>query len=272
MRLLNYSLASLDAPEQPTVLAIGRERVTKPVTIRWHSHARGQAVVVSTGLLTIYTRQGNWMVPSGHSAWIPPGQEHALRLCGNFSGWYVYVAPEMCGRLPDRFGSASTPSLLREGIARISHWQDGADPGTREERLGLVVLDEIAALPLEHEHLPMPADRAMAQIARMIIDDPADNRSLDALADAVGLSRRTVTRRFADATGMSFSAWRQRLRLFQAAEMLMTGAPVTTVALNLGYDSPSAFTAMFRRHFGVTPSRFANHREHLPSHQDSSSK
>lgn len=272
MRLLNYSLASLDAPEQPTVLAIGRERGTKPVTIRWHSHARGQAVVVSTGLLTIYTRQGNWMVPSGHSAWIPPGQEHALRLCGNFSGWYVYVAPEMCGRLPDRFGSASTPSLLREGIARISHWQDGADPGTREERLGLVVLDEIAALPLEHEHLPMPADRVMAQIARIIIDDPADDRSLDALADAVGLSRRTVTRRFADATGMSFSAWRQRLRLFQAAEMLMTGAPVTTVALNLGYDSPSAFTAMFRRHFGVTPSRFANHREHLPPHQDSSSK
>ncbi|MGK4422650.1 helix-turn-helix transcriptional regulator, partial [Klebsiella pneumoniae] len=72
---------------------------------------------------------------------------------------------------------------------------------------------------------------------------PADDRSIEALADVVGLSRRTVTRRFTEATGMSFSAWRQRLRLFQAAEMLTTGTPVTTVALNLGYDSPSAFAA-----------------------------
>ncbi|WP_338019085.1 helix-turn-helix transcriptional regulator [Azospirillum doebereinerae] len=71
-----------------------------------------------------------------------------------------------------------------------------------------------------------------------------------------------------DATGMSFPAWRQRLRLFQVAEMLTTGTPVTTVALNLGYDSPSAFTAMFRRHFGVTPSRFASLRDDASSYRE----
>ena len=39
-------------------------------------------------------------------------------------------------------------------------------------------------------------------------------------------------------------------------EMLAAGQSVTTVALDLGYDSPSAFTAMFRRTLGTTPRRY----------------
>jgi len=31
---------------------------------------------------------------------------------------------------------------------------------------------------------------------------------------------------------------------------------VTSVALDLGYDSPSAFTSMFRRHLATPPSRY----------------
>jgi AraC-like DNA-binding protein len=56
---------------------------------------------------------------------------------------------------------------------------------------------------------------------------------------------------------MSFSSWRERVRLLSAVEMLAAGTPVITVALDLGYDSPSAFSAMFRKNFGTPPSRFA---------------
>jgi AraC-like DNA-binding protein len=34
------------------------------------------------------------------------------------------------------------------------------------------------------------------------------------------------------------------------------GEPVTTVALEVGYESPSAFIAAFRAMFGVTPGRY----------------
>ena len=37
---------------------------------------------------------------------------------------------------------------------------------------------------------------------------------------------------------------------------LAEGTPVTTVAIDLGYESPSAFSTMFRRSLGVVPRTF----------------
>ncbi len=64
---------------------------------------------------------------------------------------------------------------------------------------------------------------------------------------------RTLTRRYAAETGLAFSAWRQRARLLRALELLAAGQAVTTVALELGYDSLSAFIALFRCVMGVSP-------------------
>jgi AraC-like DNA-binding protein len=57
-------------------------------------------------------------------------------------------------------------------------------------------------------------------------------------------------------TGMSFGAWRQQLRLLRALERLAAGEAVSTLALELGYASPSAFIAMFKRALGVPPGRY----------------
>ena len=57
-------------------------------------------------------------------------------------------------------------------------------------------------------------------------------------------------------SGLTFGRWRAQARLLAALGRLAGGEKVTTVALDLGYDSPSAFTALFRRHFGVPPSRY----------------
>jgi AraC-like DNA-binding protein len=55
---------------------------------------------------------------------------------------------------------------------------------------------------------------------------------------------------------MTFGRWRQQFRLLEALRLLATEKSVTVVALEVGYDSPSAFIAMFRRAFGTTPSRY----------------
>lgn len=86
--------------------------------------------------------------------------------------------------------------------------------------------------------------------------NPADARTLDAWGVAVGASARTLARLFMTETGLSFAAWRAQVRLLAALARLAAGEKVTSVALDLGYDSPSAFIAMFRRQLGVTPSRY----------------
>jgi AraC-like DNA-binding protein len=42
----------------------------------------------------------------------------------------------------------------------------------------------------------------------------------------------------------------------EALSMLTSGKPITSVAYNIGYESPSAFTAMFHRAFGVPPRQY----------------
>jgi len=62
-----------------------------------------------------------------------------------------------------------------------------------------------------------------------------------------------MTRLFQRETGLSFRAWRRRLRLLKSLGGLEAGESVTSVALDSGYNSTSAFIAAFRNEFGMTP-------------------
>ena len=81
-------------------------------------------------------------------------------------------------------------------------------------------------------------------------------RALADWARSVHASERTVARLFLSQTGLSFGAWRQQARVLEAMARLSGGAQVTQVAFDLGSDSVSAFSAMFRRAAGVSPSTF----------------
>ncbi len=53
-----------------------------------------------------------------------------------------------------------------------------------------------------------------------------------------------------------FAEWRRQMRLLEAIDRLGKGHTVTRVALDLGYESPSAFIAMFRRTLGASPGKY----------------
>ncbi len=99
-------------------------------------------------------------------------------------------------------------------------------------------------------------DKRLAAICAGIREDPALDRTLEEWAAQAGASSRTLARLFHRETGMSFGAWRQQARLLEALGRLALGQKVTTVALDLGYASPSAFTSMFRRALGQVPTRY----------------
>jgi len=72
----------------------------------------------------------------------------------------------------------------------------------------------------------------------------------------VGVSARTLERRFVIETGLSFGRWRQQHDLLRALEQLAVGAPIKVTAASAGYASPSAFIAAFRKFFGTTPGHY----------------
>jgi AraC family transcriptional regulator len=80
---------------------------------------------------------------------------------------------------------------------------------------------------------------------------------LGELAAIVGLSRFHFCTAFRLATGRTPHEWLTQARIERAQAMLTEpGAAITEVALAVGYSTPSAFTAAFRRVTGTTPSEF----------------
>ncbi|MGE7956121.1 AraC family transcriptional regulator [Pseudomonas sp. NPDC089530] len=220
-----------------------------------HRHPRGQLLGAGRGLLSVTAAHGQWVVPATHAVWVPPECEHALRSHGPFDGWSVYIEPEACRELPSQPRILATSGLLREAVLRAAAWPEGA-LDKRQGRIAQVILDELASLAPQPLGLPLPQDLRLQRICQALADDLADNRGLEAWARWAGISPRTLARRFVGETGFAFSQWRQRARLLRALERLAAGDAVTRVALDLGYDNVSAFIAMFRRQFGVTPGRY----------------
>ncbi len=146
--------------------------------------------------------------------------------------------------------------LLRALILRAMNIPPLYDEAGPDGRILRVILDELRALPSAPLHLPRARDRRLARVTEALLADPADARGLDAWARAAGASPRTLARLFAKETGLTFRAWRQRARLLHALVELAARKPVTSVAFEAGYDSPSAFIAAFKREFGPTPARY----------------
>lgn len=55
---------------------------------------------------------------------------------------------------------------------------------------------------------------------------------------------------------MGFKEWRQKVRLLEAINLLEKGLSVTQVALEVGYQSPSAFTYAFKQVFDTNPASY----------------
>lgn len=102
--------------------------------------------------------------------------------------------------------------------------------------------------------IPAPRDERLAQLVRCVLDDPADDRGVEAWAWQLSLSVRTIARIFAAEAGTTFSRWRTEVRMAAAVRMLADGVPVSTVAVRVGYATTSAFSAAFRRSRGSRPS------------------
>lgn len=78
--------------------------------------------------------------------------------------------------------------------------------------------------------------------------------SLDEIASVFHLSRRHLTRLFAQYTSGSILACMQRLRIERAQSLLRhTRLSVLEIAHSIGLDSPSHFADLFRRETGLSP-------------------
>jgi AraC-like DNA-binding protein len=225
-----------------------------------HAHRRAQLLFATTGVMAVVTNGGSYVIPPQRAVWLPAGTEHEVSCRGRVSLRTLYFESNICEKLPSRSLVIEISDFLRALILEVTKFRADYDVEGREGRIVQMILDEIQMMPQAPFHAPMPQDERLAKVCRNILANPARAGTLDDWARLAGMGRRTLTRTFRADTGMSFAAWRQQARLLEALSLLAIGRSVTAVAYDVGYDSPSAFTASFHRTFGLAPRQyFAKH-------------
>ena len=246
--------------------------------IDWHRHPRSQLLFAIKGTMSIRTPRQLWVVPPLRALWVPGMTDHEVTMSGLVDMRTLYVEPAQS--VPDvvrRTATKAVPKtarqpvrefvhlpaecvamevspLLRELIVRATEMPTLYDDQGTEGLVIRLLLDEMVRAPILPLSLPLPPAGELGNLCAQLLANPMADATLQSCAASLRMSSRTLARRFIDETGLTFGQWRQRSRIHQAITRLSQGDSITAVALDVGYESPSAFTAMFRKTMGAAPS------------------
>jgi AraC family transcriptional regulator len=228
-------------------------------SIEWRDGNRRQASRTRRDSVTV--------IPRGHAAhWDihgPIAVSHIYLSEARLQAGVEAVAPGQPIELLDRVGF-DDPVGSRI-LAILAQEATSSEPLPRlfvEEALDLLCLHLIRAHSSMGALTPPDARRGLSsrqvrQINELMTEHMADDLRLDQLAGTVGLSRFHFCRAFRTATGQTPHQWLTALRMRRARELLHDpDLPMTHIALAVGYETASAFAAVFRRTEGVSPSEF----------------
>ncbi|MDH0300870.1 MULTISPECIES: helix-turn-helix transcriptional regulator [unclassified Pseudomonas] len=227
-----------------------------------HQHPWGQLSHARSGLLRVRTREGLYLVPPQHAVWIAARVPHQVSCDAGTHIRSLYIQPDALPWPAAQCRVIAVEALLGELIQTFAGLPVEYDSTGADGRLVQVLLDRLACAREAPLLLPLPRDRQLRQICNRLQRAADDPRSLGDWAQRLGVSQKTLSRRFLRETGLTFRHWRQRARLLTALPALERGERVTDVALACGYASLSAFIAAFGEHFGQSPGEFLRRRPH----------
>ncbi|MCC7033258.1 MAG: helix-turn-helix domain-containing protein [Acidobacteria bacterium] len=228
-----------------------------PLSAIEHVHDRPLLLWADAPLM-VHTRAGAWAVPRGRMVWLTAWTRFRLQAEVPVHAEALLLDP-VRARAVTRASAVLGDDEVLEAIVRHATRQTALEAGTPgDRRLFAVLLDRIEVargLPLL---VRAPLKGRLASVVELGAH-VAEGRvpSVADLALSMGTSRKTVERAFARDVGLTAGRWRQQVRLTRAAALLSGGRRVADVAREIGYRSPSAFVAAFRKAMGTTPRRFA---------------
>lgn len=261
--LLPHTAADLSrVPESPiygeSARAIVARRSSYPNRhhVKPHWHARAQFIFAVEGTMAVRTPRRAWIVPPSRALWVPSHTVHEIQMYGVVEMRSLYVNNAAAAGMPSSCVVLNVTPLLRELVVRAVDLPVLYDDEGDEGLLMRLLMAEIRQLPPCALDLPLPESPDLTQLCERILTDLSTRRPCDFDASDMNTSTRTLYRRFLKETGITFARWKQQARLLESIRRLAEGVPVTTVALDLGYESASAFSTMFRRSLGIAPRAF----------------
>lgn len=231
----------------------------------------GEAHTLTNGAPAMLIDRGaldRWMAGDLSPMRVGGGGEVTRFVCGYFG----------CERHAARLFLAGLPPIIKMNVrsdaagewleSSIRHLLGEATSGSPGRAVLLSKMAEalfIAALRRYMRDLPPEArgwlagarDPVVGAALGLLHREPAYHWTVAALAAKVGASRSLVADRFAHLLGEPPLTYLARWRLQLAARLLQTTQKtILHVALDVGYESESAFNRAFKREFGLPPARY----------------
>lgn len=243
-----------DYQDLPRPLAAMAKSFPDRSEVRLHSHARDQFLYAVRGIMRVRIGSEAWTVPPDRAVYIPGGTPHAITVRGDLEMRTLYLTPGADPGLPATPTVLEVSGLLHSLVLALIAEPPLYDEAGRGGALAHLILSEITGARRLALGVPMPQDARLVRLCAALLADPSSRLTLEGWSETAGASARTLARLFERELGMSFGAWRRRVRLHNAIEEIVAGEPIARVAARNGYRSASAFSAAFRREIGQPPS------------------
>jgi len=143
------SLVELTAP----VVGYGADFPAGHV-VRRHRHDSAQLVYAASGVMSVITDHGRWVVPPQRAVWVPPRVAHSIRMAGAVAMRTLYLDPAILSDAPRTCCVVQVGPLLRELILRVMELGGSYAEDGREARMVRVLADELVAARVAPLHLP----------------------------------------------------------------------------------------------------------------------
>jgi len=236
-----------------------------------HTHDEGQFAYAVSGGISMFTDKGNWIVPAQRAIWVPAYIGHEMHMHGAVTMLNTFIEHKSAAlaALPPYCQVYGVSALLRHLFDAMLALPGGTS--ARRARLESTLLDELSGMPRLPLSVPLPQDPRLSRACRHMLDAPTQAMSINEMAKMANMSRRTFTRQFREATGVSFVVWKQHVCVLEALSRLSQGASVKDVSADLGYSSTSAFSATFKFLLGDAPVRYLARYRELTLSSDASS-
>ncbi|MFC7207947.1 AraC family ligand binding domain-containing protein [Comamonas endophytica] len=88
----------------PRPVVVMETRWPTGVSSGWHSHARGQLLYATEGIMVVHTDAGSWVVPPNRALWMLPGLRHTVTMSGDVLMRTAYIDTGKISTLPTQSG------------------------------------------------------------------------------------------------------------------------------------------------------------------------
>ena len=221
-----------------------------------HAHDWNQVVYAISGVLAVAVEGRSFVISPEQAMWVPTGLRHRVGTLLGAEFRSLWISEDAGAGLPERPTVVGVSPLLQALIVEAANIAGHDDGDGYAGRVTGLILDQLRRAQPLPAALPWPRTGALARLCEALYGDPADARGPEQWGQELGMSGRTLARRFETELGMSLRTWRRRLRLFKAIELLGGGLGVTQTAMELGYGSTSAFVYAFRNEMGRSPQAY----------------